>query len=173
MSSSQPLIINGWKIFAHSLFIDQFEELLTQVELLRKKDPENYRKKNTTKRLAAITKLVFEVIPQDPTGNEYRQGTTLGDDYKHWFRAKFFQQYRLFFRYHQEKKIIVFAWVNDQDSKRVYGSKTDVYRVFKKMLENGHPPDDWDILIKEAKAESSRLEKVVNRENQLLPDSSS
>ena len=30
---------------------------------------------------------------------EYRQGGTLGDDRKHWFRAKFLQQYRLFFRY--------------------------------------------------------------------------
>ncbi|WP_354636403.1 type II toxin-antitoxin system YhaV family toxin [Planktothricoides raciborskii] len=24
-----------------------------------------------------------------------------------------FQQYRLFFRYHQESKVIVFVWVND------------------------------------------------------------
>lgn len=30
----------------------------------------------------------------------------------HWFRAKFFQQYRRFFRYHQASKIIVYAWVN-------------------------------------------------------------
>lgn len=131
MSTSQPLVINGWSIFAHPLFLDQFEELLTSVELSSQNDPQNYHKKNATKRLAAIAKLVFEVIPQDPTRNEYRQGTTLGTKYKHWFRAKFFQQYRLFFRYHQESKIIVFVWVNDEDSKRSYGSKTDTYRVFK------------------------------------------
>lgn len=164
MSDIQPLKINGWSIFAHSLFLEQFEELLIQVELLRQKDPQNYRKKNTTKRLAAIAKLVFEVIPQDPTRSEYRQGSTLGEEYKHWFRAKFFQQYRLFFRYHQASKIIVFAWVNDEDSKRAYGSKTDAYRVFQKMLESNCPPDDWDILLEEAKAESNRLEKVVNVE---------
>lgn len=164
MFTSQPLVINGWSIFAHSLFLDQFEELLTQVELLRQKDPRTYHKKNATKRLAAIAKLVFEVIPQDPTRPEYRQGATLGDEYKHWLRAKFFQQYRLFFRYHQESKIIVFAWLNDEDSKRTYGSRTDAYRVFKKMLENDHPPDDCDVLLREAKAESNRLEKVVNVE---------
>ena len=157
-------MINGWKMFAHSLFLNQFEELLMQVELLRQKDPLNYRKKNTTKRLAAIAKLVFEVIPQDPTRDEYRQGTTLGKDYKNWFRAKFFQQYRLFFRYHQEGKIIVFAWVNDEDSKRAYGSKTDAYLVFKKMLEKDRPPNDWDVLLREASAESNRLEKVINLE---------
>jgi len=93
LSKSQRLALNGWSIFAHSLFLDQFEELLTQVERLRQKAPSNYQKKNATKRLAAIAKLAFEVIPQAPTSSEYRQGTTLGDEYKHWFRAKFFQQY--------------------------------------------------------------------------------
>lgn len=163
MSTSQPLVINGWSLFAHPLFLDQFEELLTAVELLRQNYPQNYQKKNATKRLAAIAKLVFEIIPQDPTRSEYRQGTTLGAEYKHWFRAKFFQQYRLFFRYHQESKIIVFAWVNDEDSKRAYGSRTDAYRVFKKMLENDHPPDDWNALLKEAEAESNRLEQNYDK----------
>ncbi|HAO13334.1 MAG TPA: toxin [Planktothrix sp. UBA8407] len=142
MSVNQSLVINGWNIFAHPLFLNQFEELLTQVEDLRQKYPQDYKKKNATKRLAAIAKLAFEIIPQDPTRSDYRQGTTLGDDYKHWFRAKFFQQYRLFFRYHQESKIIVFAWVNDDNSKRSYDSNTDAYRVFKKMLERGDPPDN-------------------------------
>ncbi|GJD22451.1 hypothetical protein RIVM261_074070 [Rivularia sp. IAM M-261] len=163
MSTSEPLVINGWSIFAHPLFLDQFEELLTSVKLLRQNDPQNYHKKNAAKRLAAIAKLAFEVIPQDPTRSEYRQGNTLGTEYKHWFRAKFFQQYRLFFRYHQESKIIVFAWVNDEDSKRAYGSKTDAYQVFKKMLENDHRPDDWNALLKEAQAESKRLEQDYDK----------
>ena len=160
MSTNQPLVINGWNIFAHPLFLNQFEELLKQVEGLRQKYPNDYKQKNATKRLAAIAKLAFEVIPQDPTRNEYRQGTTLGNEYKHWFRAKFFQQYRLFFRYHLESKIIVFVWVNDDASKRSYESNTDAYRVFKKMLDSGHPPDDWNDLLKEAKCETHRLEKL-------------
>jgi toxin YhaV len=157
-------VINGWDVFAHSLFLNQFEELLRQVEHLRQKYPQDYNKKNATKRLAAIAKLAFDVIPQDPTLSNYRQGSTLGDDYKHWFRAKFFQQYRLFFRYHQESKIIIFAWVNDENSKRSYDSNTDAYRVFKKMLETGHPPDNWHDLLKDAKCETNRLEKAVKAE---------
>jgi toxin YhaV len=164
LSENHPLVINGWNIFAHPLFLKQFEELQTQVENLRLKYPNDYKKKNATKRLAAIVKLAFDVIPQDPTSSVYRQGTTLGDDYKHWFRAKFFQQYRLFFRYHQESKIIVFAWVNDENSKRAYDSNTDAYRVFQKMLESGNPPDDWDDLLKDAKGETNRLEKAVKAE---------
>lgn len=164
MFVNQPLVINGWNLFAHPLFLNQFEELLTQVEQLRQKYPQDYKKKNATKRLAAIAKLAFDTIPQDPTRSEYRQGSTLGDDYKHWFRAKFFQQYRLFFRYHQESKIIVYAWVNDENSKRAYDSNTDAYRVFKKMLDSGYPPDNWDDLLKEATSETNRLEKAANIE---------
>lgn len=163
MSAKEPLVINGWNIFAHPLFLNQFAEILAQVEDLRRKDPKNYQKKNATKRLAAITKLAFEIIPQDPTRNDYRQGNTLGKDYKHWFRAKFFQQYRLFFRYHQESKIIVFAWVNDEKSKRAYESKNDAYRMFKKMLESGNQPDNWAELLNEAKAEIDRLEQIINK----------
>jgi toxin YhaV len=160
LSVTEPLVINGWNIFAHSLFLDQLEDLLTQVEALRQKYPQDYQKKNAAKRLAAIAKLAFEVIPQDPTRSEYWQGSTLGDDYKHWFRAKFFQQYRLFFRYHLESKIIVFVWVNDENTKRAYDSSTDAYRVFQKMLESGNPPDNWNELVKDTKSEIHRLSKI-------------
>jgi toxin YhaV len=145
-----PWVVNGWSVFAHPLFLAQLKALTLQVEALKAKDPQGYVKKNATKRLAAIQKLAFEVIPQDPSRAEYRQGSTLGDAYKHWFRAKFFQQYRLFFRYHLQAKIIVLAWVNDEDTKRAYDSSDDAYCVFRKMLESGHPPDDWDALLGQA-----------------------
>ena len=163
MSAGQPvpLVINGWTVFAHPLFLVQLETLIQQVEALKQKDPTGFTKKNASKRLATIAKLVFEVIPQDPARPEYRQGNTLGEDHKHWFRAKFFQQYRLFFRYHAQAKVIVFAWVNDEDTKQAYGSGDDVYRVFRKMLESGHPPDDWNQLLTEARTEVERLQKIA------------
>ena len=161
MSQPKPLVINGWSIFAHPLFLNQIESLERQVEAQRRKDSVNYLKKNSAKRLTAIFKLAFEVIPQDPTLSEYRQGSTLGAHHKHWFRAKFFQQYRLFFRFHSESRIIVYAWVNDEASKRAYSSKTDAYRVFERMLASGRPPNDWNELLTQAKAESSKLVKKI------------
>ena len=153
MSETQPtpLLIHGWTVFAHPLFLAQVAALTEQVEGFKQKDPLGYVKKNASKRLAAITKLAFDIIPQDPTRPEYRQGNTLGSEHKHWFRAKFFQQYRLFFRYHAPSKVIVLAWVNDEDTKRAYESDDDAYRVFRKMLESGHPPDDWTHLLSECK----------------------
>jgi toxin YhaV len=69
-------------------------------------------------------------------------------------------QFALFFRYHQDSKIIVYAWVNDEDTKRAYDSNTDAYLVFKKMLDRGHPPDDWDKLLAVVKGEIARLDRV-------------
>ena len=141
--------------------MEQLETLTRQVDLLKQKDPVGYVKKNASKRLAAITRLAFDIIPQDPTRPEYRQGNTLGSQHKHWFRAKFFQQYRLFFRYHAPSKVIVLAWVNDDDTKRACESSDDAYRVFRKMLEAGRPPDDWAELLKKARAEGLRLHQVL------------
>lgn len=162
--SNKGLVINGWTVFAHPLFLTQLEQLISQVEILKKKDPIGYTKKNASKRLAAIIKLAFEVIPQDPMRIEYRQGTTLGTDRKHWFRAKFFQQYRLFFRYHAQVKMIVYVWVNDETTKRAYESSDDAYLVFRNMLESGHPPDDWEQLIKEAQTALPRLRRYTLHE---------
>ena len=156
-----PLVVNGWTIFAHPLFLAELEAVTRQVEELKQKDPLGFTKKNATKRLAAMTKLAFEIIPQDPARAEYRQGDTLGNDRKHWFRAKFFQQYRLFFRYHASSKVIVYAWVNDEGTQRADESNDDAYRVFRKMLESGHPPDDWAQLLAAARTESDRLQRIA------------
>lgn len=150
MSDNNILVINDWTLYAHPLFLEQLALLTDKVNALKVRDPFGYKKKNATKRLAAIEKLIFEIVPSDPTVPEYRQGSTLGDNNKHWFRAKFFQQYRLFFRCHQASKIIVYAWVNDEKTKRAYESKTDAYKVFSKMLASGNPPDSWEVLLKSA-----------------------
>jgi toxin YhaV len=84
------VLIHGWSVYAHPLFLSQLQALIKQVETLKQKDPAAYVHKNASKRLGAITKLAFDIIPQDPARAEYRQGNTLGGQHKHWFRAKFF-----------------------------------------------------------------------------------
>jgi toxin YhaV len=164
MRATKParLSIHGWTVFAHPLFMAQVEAMAWQVEALKQKDSAGYVKKNATKRLAAIAKLAFDVIPQDPSRADYRQCATLGADRKHWFRAKFFQQYRLFFRYHAGAKMIVYAWVHDDDTKRAYESSDDGYRTFRKMLDSGQPPNDWDQLLSQAELTGHRLRQAFN-----------
>lgn len=138
--------INGWTIYLHPQFISALRSMMDEVRALKAADPENYTRKRAFKLLAATRKMAFVDIPSDPTDAKFRQGDTLGA-YKNWFRGKYLQQFRLFFRYHEKEKIIVLAWVNDDDTKRAYNSKTDAYKVFSKMLKSGNPPDDWDQLI--------------------------
>lgn len=138
--------IHGWTIYLHACFEAQLNGLLTEARDAVARRPDDYRKSNAFKRLAAVAKLAFDDIPTNPTDPKYRQGGTLGKHRKHWFRAKYFQQYRLFFRYSEAERVIVYAWINDHQSLRARGSKRDAYATFAKMLDGGNPPDDWKAL---------------------------
>lgn len=149
-------------MFAYSCFIEQYEILSLQVRDLQRKYPNSWMRKNSAKRLAAIVNLISVEIVQDPTREVYRQGKTLGEVNKHWLRAKFYQQYRLFFRYRLKGRTIVYAWVNDSDTKRAYGSKSDAYKVFQRMLSSNRIPNDWEQLLLSAQADNERFEGLID-----------
>jgi len=163
-SRAAPLTANGWTLFAHPLFIAQVEALADEVERLRAREPDRYRDRRASKRLAALLRLALDIIPQDPGRAEFRQGHALGESHAHWRRARFFQQYRLFFRYHSASQTIVYAWVNDDTTLRAVESPDDAWRVFRAMLQRGQPPDDWEALLEEARATANRLPALAQRE---------
>lgn len=134
------IAINGWKIYLHPFFLEEQQRLIREVARARENDPENYQSKRCTKLLIALRKVAFSEIPKDPLDVRFRQGNTLGESYRHWFRSKYLQQYRLFFRVSEKDRIIILVWVNDEKTKRAYESKSDAYRTFRKMLDRGNPP---------------------------------
>ncbi len=142
------MVVNGWTLLFHEAIIGQLEQLSKASARARKSDPEHFRSHVNVRLFAALSKLVLETIPTDPGGAKYRQGTTLGRKYAHWFRAKFFGRFRLFFRYDSQARIIVFAWVNDDLSLRKHGGKNDPYKVFRRMLDSGNPPSEWAALLR-------------------------
>jgi toxin YhaV len=145
----------------HPSLVSQLENLLATVGAERKRDPSSLSA--AAKLLRAVVSLMFEEIPRDPTRAEFRLGKTLGDGRKHWFRAKFGGgRFRLFFRYRTDVRLIVYAWMNDENTLRAYGSRTDAYAVFGRMLDGGNPPDDWDGLVSTA---STR--EAISRANEL------
>ena len=137
MPARPPVKVNGWLLLQHPAFEEALAASIEAVRALKANDPAGYKSKAETKLLAAILKLTTEVIPADPTDRKYLLGNTIGKDRRHWRRAKFFQQYRLFFRYDETRKIIIYGWVNDRTTKRAYGSKSDAYAVFSKRLGKG------------------------------------
>src|SRR5436189_15893 len=127
--------VHGWELFAHPLLLDQLERLIAAVARERAKKPKSYHGSANFKVLAALRQLMFDSIPAEPTRPEHRQGDTLGENRKHWFRAKFgSQRFRLFFRFDSRSKVIIYAWVNDTETLRTYGSRSDTYTIFRKML---------------------------------------
>lgn len=145
------MVVNGWRLYVHPLFHEQLLRLIEQVEALAKKNPSTYKEEPATKLLATINRYIRETIPRDPNAPEFRQGNTLGKDNRHWFRAKFHERYRLFYRFSTKEKVIIYAWVNDERTLRKAGSKTDPYTVFRGMLEAGDPPGSIDELLARAK----------------------
>ena len=133
---------HGWTLLFHDGLIEQLRKLEQAAERAQRNDPAGFASNANVKLFRAVSRIMSEVVPQDPSRDEYRQGTTLGTRYRHWRRARIGRRFRLFFRYDARAKVIVYAWVNDQRTLRSSGSKTDPYTVFARMLARGNPPDN-------------------------------
>ena len=134
---------HGWTLLFHTELIRQLGKLEEASERAQRKDPHGFASNANVKLLRAVNRAMSEVIPQEPSRTEYRQGNTLGTRYRHWRRAKIGRRFRLFFRYDAKAKVIVYAWMNDERTLRSSGSKTYPYTVFARMLAQGSPPNDW------------------------------
>ena len=141
---------SGWKLFVHTAFSEKLDALVAEVERLRTADRKGYKQHPKRKLLKRIVDLIEVEIPRDPGASEYALGSTLGPEYRHWRRAKFLGRFRLFFRYSSKDRVIIYAWLNDQNTLRKAGGRNDPYTIFNSLLRKGRPPDGWDALIREA-----------------------
>ena len=137
----------GWNLLFHDCLIEQLQKLEAASSRAKAQDPKGFESNANVKLFDALATLILEVVPGDPNRDEYRQGNTMGPAFRHWRRAKIGRRFRLFFRFDSKTRIIIFAWVNDSNTLRTYGSKSDAYAVFKSMLDKGNPPEDWEALL--------------------------
>jgi toxin YhaV len=142
---------HGWILLFHACVSAQLQKLHAAAERAKQQDPNGFDA--NVRLFNALSKLIFEAVPSDPNREEYRQGNTMGPAFRHWRRAKIGRRFRLFFRFDSKSKIIIFAWVNDENTLRSSGGKNDPYAVFKRMLAKGHPPDDWVTLISASRSD--------------------
>jgi len=118
---------HGWTLLFHDCVVEQLRKLHAVVKRAEQKDPKGFESNTNVKLFRALSQLILEVVPGDPSRDEYRQGNTLGRNHRHWRRAKIGRRFRLLFRYDSKAKVIVFAWVNDEQTLRSSGSKSDPY----------------------------------------------
>lgn len=141
---------SSWRLFTHPAFAAAFDALVGEVTRLRSANPAEYAQHPKTKLLRRIIDLIEVENPRDPGAAEYALGNTLGSEHRHWRRAKFLGRFRLFFRYSSKERVIIYAWVNDENTLRQAGGRNDPYTVFKALLRQARPPDHWNALLKEA-----------------------
>ena len=142
----------GWTRLRWDACATAWDALVADVVQRRAQDPEGYKAHPRTKFLKRLSDVVLNQVPSGPGHDRYRLGTTLGNDATFWRRAKYNRRFRLCFRYRSDGKLIVYAWLHDEETLRQAGGKRDPYTVFRAMLERGKPPSSWQELI-EASAE--------------------
>ena len=147
MTESPAAVANGWTVYFHDGFARQRNALIADVEAISRKSPVALATHPKAEFLKRLNQILCEEVPADPAHPQYRQGQTLGR-YTGWQRVKFLRRYRLFFRFHSGSKIIIFAWMSNEDTLRKEGAKTDPYAVFRGMLTAGTPPADWTDLCR-------------------------
>jgi toxin YhaV len=150
---------HGWILLFHECIVEQLRKLHAAAERAQRSDPQGFEGNANVKLFRALSQLILETVSANPARDEYRQGNTMGREHRHWRRVKIGRRFRLFFRYDSRAKTIVLAWVNDEQTLRSAGSKSDAYALFEKMLERGNPPDDWDSLVTASRSDWSTQEK--------------
>jgi len=140
----------GWNLFQFKPFAQRLRSLTQDVAKMAQADPSGYKQHPKAKLLASVYRSISEVVPANPTDPVFRLGHTLGKSHGNWRRVKkdLPQRYRLFFMFAcNPLQVIIYAWLNDEATLRKEGSCTDVYEVFKRMLERGEVPSTIDELI--------------------------
>ena len=109
---------HGWTLLFHECLSEQLLRLQAAVTRAQTQDPDGFESNANVKLFNALSHLILETVPGDPNREEYRQGNTMGSAFRHWRRAKIGRRFRLFFRFDSASKIIVYAWVNDENTLR-------------------------------------------------------
>ena len=137
---------NNYLLKAHEIFFQRARALNDVVKTLSKKLSDEELKQHETVKLAKrVYMATLEVIPQNPNDPAYY----LKDDLKKYRRYKQgLERYRLFFAFSTTPKIILYLYLNDQDTLRKEGSKHDPYEIFRGFVRQGrvsHTPLDPQI----------------------------
>jgi toxin YhaV len=134
---------------------------LTQdVVRLAQADPTGYKQQPKTKLLASVYRSMTVTVPTKPADPVFLLGHSLSKTHGNWRRVKkgLPQRYRLFFMFASNPlAVVIYAWLNDEDTLRKEGSRTDVYEVFKRMLERGEVPSTINELIEGSIVERDKL----------------
>ncbi len=65
---------HGWTLLFHDCLIKQLRKLLNAVQRAQRSNPTRFASNANIKLFHALSRLMLEGIPQDPSRDKYRQG---------------------------------------------------------------------------------------------------
>jgi len=121
---------------AHSIYASRKLELYKEVKKLKEKlGDKEYKEHPAVKLARRVLEADQYIIPQNPNRKEYYLKGVL-KKYRRY--KKGLQRYRLSFCFSENPiPIIVYLYLNDKQSLRKEGSKTDPYIIFKNKVNKG------------------------------------
>ena len=121
---------------AHSIYAARKRELVSAVRSLKGSLPEKDFLCHPTVKLARwIVEADQFIIPLDPNHKDYSLKGVL-KNYRRYKRG--IQRYRLFFCFAQKPiAVIIYLYLNNEDTQRKDGDKKDPYYIFKKNVKKG------------------------------------
>ena len=127
----------------HDFYAERVCILKTHIKKLKKTlSPEDFQQHEDVKFAARLRKATQEIIPEDPNKPEY----VLSGELRKFRRYKQgLKRYRLFFAFSKEPAIILYLYINDEQTLRKEGSKNDPYQIFSNYVKKGyfsHDPQD-------------------------------
>ena len=141
---------NGWKIFFHPLFNEQWQALSSRVlDLKSRLSKEQFITHPDVKLLKTLDIGIKNKITQDPLASHFVLQKPL-QKYSRLKKMGLASRYRLFFRVFDEQKTIIIFWLGFP---RKEGDKNDCYEVFTKKVKNGDFPENLEKLLAECKVE--------------------
>ena len=137
----------------------RLQALTQDVARLAQADPTGYKQHPKTKLLASVYRSMTVTVPTKPADPVFLLGHSLGKTHGNWRCVKkgLPQRSRMFFMFASKPlAVVIYAWLTDEDTLRKEGSRTDVYEVFKRMLERGEVPSTINDLMQGSIVESPR-----------------
>lgn len=147
-----PLVIGGWTILYHPVFGVRVRALKDWVKHLKVTlSPAEFAQHPDVKLLSATNTLITKTIPADPNAREFMLKAKLSK-FRRVRGHGLAGRHRMFYVFMAQSKTIIFLYLNDSDTLRKAGAKTDPYQVFAGLVESGKIGADFDENLKQWKA---------------------
>ena len=135
---------HGWTILFTEPFLSSYGDLSANARRLKGElSNEEYAEHPDVKLFLAVRELTKDVVPSDPHHRDYQ----LRGELAKFRRTKgrgLPRRYRLFWAFSDQSKAIIFLYLNDADSLRKEGGRTDPYRLFAGMVQRGEVGSDFE-----------------------------